>query len=184
MEGLIKIVLIVLVAVLLISFAVYVISTFFPVFAVIGVVAVIAYFLPFSNNDKKSEKIVRKQEPSLSNYKNIRLKEGVNLATLQPAMVSAVDVICGAYQQVLGDDYEPTITSGDDYDKHRRNSAHYHGAALDFRLKDIPVPEMREEVTEAVRQALGKHFFVDHENPGKWNEHLHVQLRNFRGARQ
>lgn len=108
---------------------------------------------------------------------DIRAKAGVNLSTLRPEMEDALLTIVAAYKTVLGDEYIPTITSGDDYDGHMEGSAHYSGAALDFRLKDIEDPYQREMVAYAVREGLGEKFFVDHENPGEDNEHLHVQMR-------
>lgn len=104
-------------------------------------------------------------------------KSGVNLTTLQPALDTALINVTAAYQRVLGRGYNPTVTSGDDYGGHCEQSAHYSGAALDFRLKDIDDPDLREMVTVAVRENLGDRFFVDHEAPGSENEHLHVQLR-------
>lgn len=122
----------------------------------------------------RSEAQRRYHESAIS---QVYIKSGVNLNSLQPAMDSSISAIVEAFQRVVGSDYFPTVTSGDDYEGHASQSAHYSGAALDFRLKDIDDPELREMVTVAVREALDDRFFVDHEFPGQAREHLHVQLR-------
>jgi hypothetical protein len=52
------------------------------------------------------------------------------------------------------------------------------GAALDFRIKDMGDRVERERLVQAVRDELGCRFVVLHEDIGKANEHMHVQLRN------
>ncbi len=51
------------------------------------------------------------------------------------------------------------------------------GAALDFRIKNMGSHEDRKRIAQLVRDNLGKHYTVQHEDIGKENEHLHVQLR-------
>lgn len=111
------------------------------------------------------------------NAYRVNTKPGVNIKKLNPNLDAAIPKIVSAYQSVLGNGYVPTITSGNDSDAHKRGSAHYRGAALDFRLKDIESKVKRRKVVYAVRNALGEKFFVDHEFMGGANEHLHVQLR-------
>lgn len=109
---------------------------------------------------------------------NTSQKSGVNLTTLRPELDSAIAVIIRVYQDFFDDPNAiPVITSADDYDGHKENSAHYDGAAIDLRLKDIPDRDQREMLTVAVREALDSRFFVDHESPGRANEHMHIQLR-------
>jgi hypothetical protein len=76
------------------------------------------------------------------------------------------------------DEFMPLITSANDYEGHAERSAHYVGAALDFRIKDMGDRVDREKLVQAVREELGSRFIVLHEDIGKANEHMHVQLRN------
>lgn len=103
-------------------------------------------------------------------------KEGVYLGQLRPEMDTAGIKIVFIYHEVLGDDYVPWITSGNDYEYHTLNSAHYRNMALDFRLKKIPRAQ-KKAIVEKVKVMLGERFFVLHEDPGGENEHLHVELR-------
>ena len=63
----------------------------------------------------------------------MRIKKGVRLDLLQPQM-TPVMIAVERIWWVHGRD--PTITSGND-GKHRSDSLHYQGLALDFRTKDL-----------------------------------------------
>lgn len=137
---------------------------------------------PDKSSKNRSQRQYRDRTPQQAEFHQEALeyaykKPGVNMNSLQPAMDTALIRVAGAFQQVLGDDYTPTITSGDDYNGHVSGSAHYSGAAIDFRLKDIEASYLKEQVASTVREVLGDRFFVDYENPDEENEHLHVQLR-------
>lgn len=102
----------------------------------------------------------------------IRWLDTVSFEGLHPAMVLAanrVDQIYVSYNQP-----ECWITSGND-STHATNSKHYLGRAFDFRTKTLP-DTVKDAVFQAVRSALGPEFFVDLEDRGKMNEHLHVQF--------
>lgn len=105
------------------------------------------------------------------------VKPGVNLKTLNNKLRASIPKIVSAYQAELGATYIPTITSGDDYDRHKPNSAHYRGRALDFRLNDIHAARRRHAIYNRVKKYLGNDFIVIHESPGLVNEHLHIQLK-------
>ena len=105
--------------------------------------------------------------------KRTRQKEGVYLESLLPAMDTAGIEIVHCFHQVMGDDYVPVITSGNDYPDHKPNSKHYKNAAIDFRIKYIPV-EKRREIVEKAQDKLGLRFRVLWEK-GE-TEHLHVEL--------
>lgn len=105
-------------------------------------------------------------------------KPGVNLETLRPELDSAILVVVGAYHEFMGDDdFMPVITSGNDYEGHAACSAHYSGAAVDFRIKDIGSLQTRKALAKQVASALGSRFLVLHEDIGTANEHLHIQLK-------
>ena len=112
-------------------------------------------------------------------YNVTRQKPGVNLRTLRPELDTAILIVAAAYHEALNDDdFTPLITSADDYEGHTEKSAHYSGAAVDFRIKDVGNLARRKQVAAYVSEQLGKRFTVLHEDIGKANEHLHIQLRS------
>ena len=107
-----------------------------------------------------------------------RQKPSVNLDAILPEIDSAISVVVWAYCVAAGDEnFRPLITSANDYEGHATHSAHYSGAAVDFRIKDMGSLEERKELVNLIREELGNRFTVLHEDIGKDNEHLHVQLR-------
>lgn len=107
-----------------------------------------------------------------------RQKSSVNLEDILPEIDSAISVVVWAYCVATGDEnFKPLITSANDYEGHMEQSAHYSGAAVDFRIKDMGDLAERKELVKLIREELGERFTVLHEDIGKSNEHLHVQLR-------
>ena len=102
-----------------------------------------------------------------------RQKEGVYLESLLPALDTAAIEVVYCYHQVMGDEYIPVITSGNDYPYHARTSKHYQNAAIDFRIKNMPV-EQRRQVFEMTKNRLGERFNVLWEKGDA--EHLHIEL--------
>lgn len=108
-----------------------------------------------------------------------RHKSGVSFNMLRPEMDSVISIVASVYHTAMNDDeFKPLITSANDFEGHAEKSAHYVGAALDFRIKDMGSKVDREKLAQRVREELGCRFIVLHEDIGKANEHLHVQLRN------
>ena len=108
-----------------------------------------------------------------------RQKPGVSFNMLRPEMDSVISIVASVYHTAMNDDeFMPLITSANDYEGHAERSAHYVGAALDFRIKDMGDRVDREKLVQMVREELGSRFVVLHEDIGKVNEHMHVQLRN------
>ena len=106
-------------------------------------------------------------------------KSKVNLSTVRPELDSAILVVVSAFREIMGDDdFIPLITSANDYEGHAEHSAHYAGAAVDFRIKDIGDLETRKHLATLVNKYLDRRFLVLHEDIGTKNEHLHVQMRN------
>lgn len=106
-------------------------------------------------------------------------KAGVNMSSLRPEIDSAIVVIVEAFQDAMeNDSFRPVITSANDFSGHAKNSAHYAGAAVDLRIKDIGNLKARKELAADVRERLDDRFYVLHEDIGSSNEHLHVQLRS------
>ena len=105
-------------------------------------------------------------------------KWGVNLESLRPEIDSAIAVVVQAYCDMAEDDgFKPLITSANDFDGHAAKSAHYAGAAIDFRIKDMGSLADRRELVQMIRDGLDERFLVLHEDIGKMNEHLHIQLK-------
>lgn len=107
--------------------------------------------------------------------KRTRQKPGVYLESLLPAMDTAGIEIIHCYHVVMGDDYVPVITSGNDYPYHMRESKHYQNAAMDFRIVDVPLNK-RRKIVEMAQDKLGHRFKVLWEK-GEM-EHLHVEMVN------
>ena len=98
---------------------------------------------------------------------------------LRPELDTAINIVASVYHEVFKDDnYRPVITSGNDSDKHGERSAHYACAAVDIRIKDVENLGTRKVVAQKIRDELGSRYTVLHEDVGKANEHLHVQLRS------
>lgn len=103
-------------------------------------------------------------------------KDGVSL-DIVPALDTAILKINKIYQTVLQDpDYKVVITSANDFNGHKKNSAHYKGEAIDVRIKNID-KDMKNDIVKLTKGILGSNFTVIHEDIGTPNEHLHVQLK-------
>ena len=109
-----------------------------------------------------------------------RQKAGVSISSLRPELERAIlECVIPAYREATNDDdFRPLITSGNDSPKHHKASAHYAGAAVDFRTKDIGSLPKRQALYAQIKSEIGSRFFVDLEDVGTENEHLHVQMRN------
>ncbi len=106
-------------------------------------------------------------------------KSKVDLSTIRPELDSAILVVVSAFREILDDDnFIPLITSANDYEGHAEHSAHYAGAAVDFRIKDVGNLATRKQLASLVNEYLDERFLVLHEDIGTKNEHLHVQMKN------
>ena len=105
--------------------------------------------------------------------KRTRQKPGVYLESRLPAMDTDGIEIVHCFHVILGDDYVPVITSGNDYPYHKPNSKHYKNAAMDFRINDVPMNK-RRDIVEMIQDKLGERFRVLWEK-GEM-EHLHVEM--------
>lgn len=105
-----------------------------------------------------------------------RQKSTVKL-DITPRMDTAVFKVVSVYRKMMNDpQYKPLITSANDFGGHAKNSAHYRGEAVDFRIKDVDFVTKRQ-IVDATKEILGGGYFVLHEDAGYANEHLHVQVR-------
>lgn len=78
---------------------------------------------------------------------------------------------CQACLEVLGPDYTPMITSGQE-GTHSPESGHYHGRALDFRSRDIKSAKKRKEIERIAQEILGPNYWVkEYASP----PHFHIQ---------
>ena len=105
--------------------------------------------------------------------KRTKQKPGVYLESLEPAMDTAGLEIVNVYHQVMGDDYVPVITSGNDWPYHARKSKHYENKAMDFRIKYIPI-EQRREIVRLAEERLKPRFRIIWERGEA--EHLHLEM--------
>jgi len=185
------------IAISLAVIAVKIVIALLPVILVIGGICLFVWFLGSSDSSLKEVKhhvshkrdaveqsVVRFRDDLQRNYHEqmlnlTRQKSGVNLDPIRPELDSAISVVAWAYHTFLEDDnFRPLITSANDFEGHAEKSAHYVGAAIDFRIKDIGNRVDRERLAALVREELGDRFLVLHEDIGKANEHLHVQLKS------
>lgn len=102
-----------------------------------------------------------------------RQKEGVYLESLEPVMDTVGLTVVNVFHNVMGDDYVPVITSGNDYPYHARNSKHYFNKAMDFRIKDMPIEKRRMVVIGAEDKLKGICRVLWEKGDA---EHLHVEL--------
>ena len=98
----------------------------------------------------------------------MKVKEGVNIVGLQPAMVIAILAADKIWQRHAKD---LVITSALD-GKHSTASLHYIGHALDFRTRYFVDKEECEKVADELRAALGWQFDVVLEA-----DHIHCEFQ-------
>ena len=129
-----------------------------------------------SNISKELESITKDNALHDLIKRNIAKKDGVSL-DIVPALDTAILKINKIYQTVLQDpDYKIVITSANDFNGHKKNSAHYKGEAIDVRIKNID-KDLKNDIVNLTKGILGSNFTVIHEDVGTPNEHLHVQLK-------
>ena len=68
-----------------------------------------------------------------------------------------------------------TVTAGTD-GKHRKDSKHYSGEALDVRTKNFPTRRAKQEFIAAVLLRLGPGYEIFLESEGKPQEHAHLEF--------
>ena len=165
-----------------------------PVALLIGAICLLGVFFCSDNEPAKTvyhtksvqtveKHIVRTRDHAQQEFHEwiislTRQKWGVNLDPIRPEIDSAIAVVVQAYCNIAeNDNFKPLITSANDYEGHAAKSAHYRGAAVDFRIKDMGNLASRRELVQMIRDGLDERFLVLHEDIGSSNEHLHIQLR-------
>lgn len=183
------------IAVAIFALVVKIVLILLPVALLIGAICLLGMFFCSDNNkpaktvyhsksiEKVESKIVKLRDPAQQEFHEwvvslTRQKWGVNLDPIRPEIDSAIAVVVEAYCNFAGNDnFKPLITSANDFEGHAAKSAHYTGAAVDFRIKDMGNLANRRELAQMIRDELDDRFLVLHEDIGSSNEHLHVQLR-------
>ncbi len=190
-------VIVVAIAIALLVLVVKIALVLLPIALVIGAICLVVFFCDGGHDigsyidsyqkpkqEKIERRIVKYRDPVQRDFHEealslTRQKASVNLSSVRPEIDSAIAVVVWVYRMFAeDDDFMPLITSADDYEGHATRSAHYAGAAIDFRIKDMGTLDDRRELAQKVRDELGERFFVLHEDIGSSNEHLHVQLKN------
>ena len=145
------------------------------------------YFGVFYERNETVIKVVEETKKDLDNIsvefdmhayvrENIKIKPGVNMKVI-PEIDTALYEIIDIYRKILKDStYMPLITSANDYNGHSKNSAHYRGAAVDIRIRDLDKTS-KKNIIVTIKKTLGKGYFILHEDIGSTNEHLHIQLK-------
>lgn len=91
---------------------------------------------------------------------------------LKRPMIYGTEVAIKVFKAYMGDDYVPTITSGND-SEHSSNSKHYDDLAVDFRIKDVPY-DLRMSLYTDLNNSL-QDYLVLWEDIDYANEHIHIQ---------
>lgn len=91
---------------------------------------------------------------------------------LKRPMIYGTEVAIKVFNAYMGDDYVPTITSGND-SEHSSNSKHYEDLAVDFRIKDVPY-DLRMSLYTDLNNSL-QDYLVLWEDIDYANEHIHIQ---------
>lgn len=101
---------------------------------------------------------------------HLHIKNGANVTGLRIEMANVVPVIIDAYKFIAGEDYVPTITSGNDSYVHSVTSKHYDNLALDWRTKDLSRSEAIK-ITRLIKNELAGigQYWVKFEE-----DHIHV----------
>jgi len=114
----------------------------------------------------------------MSVVQSMRLKADVLLGQLKTQTLAGMVIADYVLKKIA--DRELRVTSGSD-GKHggkgvagEARDPHYTGRAFDFGIKEVPV-NLRAQVVDEIRTALGPSFRVLWESQGSPNEHVHVQ---------
>lgn len=102
----------------------------------------------------------------------LQIKPGARIFGLRPEMILAVIAVESAYAS--HGIANCIITHAID-GTHSVGSEHYAGAALDFRMHNVPSVQ-RERLVQDIKEALGADYFVLWEAKGTPNEHLHIEF--------
>lgn len=102
----------------------------------------------------------------------LRLKDGVKLRGLQPALAMAITGVCVPVFNDYGVDC--VITSCND-SRHSATSLHYAGSAVDLRTKHFADDFDKDILRATIKEALGQDFDVLLERLGTPHEHLHIE---------
>ena len=86
----------------------------------------------------------------------MKVKEEVIMKGLSPIIIHELEKIEKECKHIEGDKYEITITGALD-GKHKKNSLHYKGRAIDIRIKDMKRPI---ECYKRIKNKLGNEFDV------------------------
>ena len=102
----------------------------------------------------------------------LRFKEGTIVKQLDTALFPGLIMLCGIMERLL-DINEIWITSVQD-GKHKSQSLHHAGRAVDIRSKIYP-PEKVQEIVSEFKAFYDAEYDLIWENRGLTNEHLHCE---------
>lgn len=104
----------------------------------------------------------------------LNIKPTANLQGLRIEVANIIPVVIQSYKDVVGEDYVPTITSGNDSEAHSVNSKHYDNLAIDVRTNDITTSQARQ-ISKLIKKRLYpvNQYFVLYEGT-----HLHIHYNN------
>lgn len=100
----------------------------------------------------------------------MKLKQGVEAKDIRPEILLGAVIVESAAQKVLGNDYVMTITSIKD-GRHRSDSLHYKGLAVDIRINDMGGLENVNKILQLAADFLGNEFDIVLES-----DHIHLEF--------
>lgn len=105
----------------------------------------------------------------------IKIKEGVTFI-YSPGGLTILNAV-KTISRLMNHDF--TITSGSDGVHSGPEDPHYHGDAYDIRSKDLADETQKQQFLANLNNLLARdRFYYFLENPGKDNEHFHIQVKN------
>ncbi len=102
----------------------------------------------------------------------IELKPGVRIFGMRPEMLVPIHIAEGLW---AAHGIETLVITAVIDGKHKRQSFHYSGVAVDLRINTMAV-ELRPAAVQKLKEALGPDFVVLHELIGQKEEHVHVHF--------
>ena len=102
----------------------------------------------------------------------IQVKEGVIFKALKPQIYIILPALDAIFDKV---NRNCVITSAAD-GTHKQGSFHYKDLALDLRSHDLPNEQVKLEVLQALKDALGENYDMILENLGNPSEHFHIEF--------
>lgn len=102
----------------------------------------------------------------------IQVKDGVVFKRLMPQIY----IILPALDAIFDNANRPCVITSAADGTHKTDSFHYKDLALDLRSRDLPNEQVKLEVLQRIKDALGENYEVFLEQMGRPGEHFHLEF--------